>query len=72
MKSPDDLARIVERVRTNPTNTRTLAEGRTAYYDAVDNTLVIRNPAQSGGGTVFRPDDGLDYFKGDGPGFLGP
>lgn len=63
VSTPDDLARVVERVRTHGTHQRSLTQGRRAFYDAHDNTLVIRNPNSKDGGTVFRPDDGLDYFN---------
>lgn len=63
MSTPDDLARIVERVRTQGDYRRSLPGGRRAFYDSRDNTVVIRNPNSKDGGTVFRPDDGLDYFN---------
>lgn len=50
-------------MRTNGDFRRSLSKGRTAYYDSRDNTIVIRNPNSKDGGTVFRPDDGLDYFN---------
>jgi len=62
VSTPDDLARVVERVRTEGTP-RQLSNNRRAFYDERDNTLVIRNPSSNDGGTVFRPDDGLDYFN---------
>lgn len=63
VSNPDQLARIVERARTYG-DSRALSNGRTAFYDGRDNTLVIRNPNSADGGTVFRPTDGRDYFNG--------
>jgi hypothetical protein len=62
VKTPDDLSRVVERVRST-NDPRNLDRGRTAWYDERDNTLVIHDPNHEDQGTVFRPKTGADYVK---------
>lgn len=62
LSGPDDLARTVERVRSEPTHHKQLSNGREAWYDSADNTLVIYDPKSPDLGTVFRPVNGVDYY----------
>jgi RHS repeat-associated protein len=59
-----DLQQLVKDVIDNPTVSKSLSGGRTAYYDEGSNTVVITNPSASDGGTAFRPTNGLEYFNG--------
>ena len=61
-RNPAEMAAHVERVIGNPTATRNLARGRTAYWDDATQSVVIRDPSHLDGGTVFRPRDGRAYF----------
>jgi filamentous hemagglutinin len=58
----DQFARHIENVINNPTATRQLSGGRTAYWDDATNTVVIRNPRSADGGTAFQPVNGRAYF----------
>ena len=51
-------------VMANPTATRALSRGRTAYWHEATSTVVITNPRVSYGGTVFQPSAGRAYFDG--------
>jgi filamentous hemagglutinin len=54
----------VENILNNPTEMKTLSNGRTAYWDDATQTVIIRNPAATDGGTAFRPTVGKAYFDG--------
>lgn len=57
------LNQVAESILTNPTATKTLSGGRTAFWDDVTKAVVIvnsKNPAKS---TVFQPKNGLTYFQ---------
>lgn len=56
------MAAHVERVISNPSAVRFLKDGRTAYWDDVTQSVVIRNPNAKDGGTVFKPTNGKAYF----------
>ena len=58
----------VENVINNATNKGPLSNGRSYFYDANSNTIVIKNPNAVDGGTAFRIDatrypNLLDYIK---------
>ena len=62
------LQQHVENVINNATNTGSLSNGRSYYYDANSNTIVIKNPNAADAGTTFRIDttrypNPLDYIK---------
>ena len=61
-KTPAEMAAHMRRVMANPTATRHLQRGRTAYWDEATQSVVIRNPADSDLGTVFRSGSGRTYF----------
>lgn len=56
------FAQHIENVVNNPTSSKMLSNGRSAYWDESTNTVVIRNPKASDGGTAFRPVNGRAYF----------
>ena len=61
-ETPEEMAEHVERVMRNPTATRSLQRGRTAYWDDATKSVVIHDPSHLDGGTVFLPNDGREYF----------
>ena len=60
----EQFASHIESVVNNPSSFRKLSGGRTAYWDGVSGTVVIRNPKAIDGGTAFRPANGKAYFEG--------
>ena len=64
IKSKGEFSDLIDNTVKNPTTQRSLSNGRTAYYDANSNTLVIHNPAAADGGTAFRPTGGINYVNG--------
>ncbi|MDE0451531.1 MAG: hypothetical protein OXI90_07170 [Gammaproteobacteria bacterium] len=64
-KTPAEMAAHIRRVMANPTATRHLQRGRTAYWDERTQTVVIRDPSRADRGTVFRPERGRRYFDED-------
>jgi hypothetical protein len=65
----DELANFIDDVIEYPDLSRTkLRDGREAYWRFDENddffgTVVIKDPKNVDGGTVFRPDEGVDYFN---------
>jgi RHS repeat-associated protein len=62
IRTREQFANHIENVINNPTATRQLSGGRTAYWDDATGTVVIRNPRATDGGTAFRPTLGRKYF----------
>ena len=62
IKTREQFKRHVEDVMNNPTEVKELERGRTGYWDQESGTVVIENPADPDGGTVFRPPNGKEYF----------
>jgi filamentous hemagglutinin len=62
IRTRQQFAEHVESVVRNPTSTKELTGGRSAYWDQSTGTVVIRNPKAPDGGTAFRPTNGRDYF----------
>ena len=62
IKTKEQFARHIENVVKNPTSTKELSGGRSAYWDQSTGTVVIRNPKPGDGGTAFRPVNGRAYF----------
>ncbi len=52
----------IESVINNPTATRSLTSGRTAWWDDETGTVVIRDPSRIDGGTAFKPKRGRANF----------
>jgi RHS repeat-associated protein len=62
VNNQQEFAKTVDQVIKNPTRSKPLSNGRTAYYDDNTNTLVITNPSSSDGGTCFRPTNDGSYY----------
>lgn len=60
----EQFALHIESVVNKPTAFRGLSGGRTAYWDNVSGTVVIRNRKAVDGGTAFRPVNGKAYSDG--------
>uniref|UniRef100_UPI0014705F38 VENN motif pre-toxin domain-containing protein n=1 Tax=Stenoxybacter acetivorans TaxID=422441 RepID=UPI0014705F38 len=58
----EQFAAHIENVVKNPTSIKELSSGRSAYWDKLTGTVVIRNPKAIDGGTAFRPTNGREYF----------
>jgi RHS repeat-associated protein len=63
IRTREQFARHIESVINNPTASRELSGGRTAYWQESTSTVVIRNPRAADGGTAFQPKDGREYFE---------
>ena len=63
VKQKKELGTIVEEVAKSGTK-KVLTGGRTAYYDATENILVIHNANNEAQSTVFRPTNGQAYVNG--------
>jgi hypothetical protein len=59
-----EFQQVIDNVIENPTDSKSLSNGRTAYYDSQSNTLVITDPSSADGGTAFRPTNGVGYYNG--------
>ncbi|MEM6274188.1 MAG: RHS repeat-associated core domain-containing protein [Myxococcota bacterium] len=57
----DDLAALVDGIVQNPSDVKDLSDGRRGYWSD-EGIVVIENPNDPDGGTVFRPDRGRDFF----------
>ena len=62
INSPADFARHIENIVANPSESKKLSNGRSAYWDDKSGTIVIRDPNSKDGGTAFRPTLGKTYF----------
>ena len=62
--TPDQMASHIDRVigYASPSTTKTLSGGRTVYWDERTRCVVVVN-ANTGGGTMFKPQQGYPYFK---------
>ncbi len=63
IKTREDLKNHIEDVMNNPTKTKDLDNGRTGYWDKKTGSVVIENPNDPDGGTIFRPTDSENYFN---------
>lgn len=57
-----EFAELIDRVLGNPGDTKSLAGGRTAYWEESAGVTVITDPAHPDGGTCFRPRSGGIYY----------
>lgn len=64
IRTREQFATHIENVINNPTASRELSGGRSAYWQESTGTVVIRNPHASDGGTAFQPVNGRAYFDG--------
>nr|WP_256378847.1 SpvB/TcaC N-terminal domain-containing protein [Bradyrhizobium sp. Ai1a-2] len=55
IRTREQFARHIEGIINNPTATKQLGGGRTAYWDEASSTVVIRNPSAADGGSAFQP-----------------
>ena len=62
IRTRDQFASHIEDVVSNPTASRQLSGGRSAYWQDSTGTVVIRNPRAADGGTAFQPTNGRAYF----------
>jgi filamentous hemagglutinin len=58
------FATQIENILNNPSATKQLSNGRSAYWDDTSGMVVIRNPNAADGGTAFKPTNGKAYFNG--------
>ncbi|MDB9489241.1 phosphatase PAP2 family protein [Dolichospermum circinale CS-534/05] len=56
------FAEHIENVISNPTASKQLSNGRSAFWDDASGTVVIKNPNAVDGGTAFRPTNGKSYY----------
>lgn len=61
-KTRSQMASHIEKVMAKPTMMRNLTNGRTAFWDSVTGSVIIRNPSAVDGGTAFVSKKGIDYF----------
>lgn len=57
------FASQIENILNNPSATKPLSNGRSAYWDDASGMVVIRNPKAADGGTAFKPTNGKSYFN---------
>ncbi|MGN4017201.1 two-partner secretion domain-containing protein [Burkholderia gladioli] len=57
------FANQIENILNNPSATKQLSNGRSAYWDDASGMVVIRNPNAVDGGTAFKPTNGKSYFN---------
>ncbi|MFI1014869.1 polymorphic toxin-type HINT domain-containing protein [Streptomyces sp. NPDC020965] len=63
--SPKDIGDLVRDVMQNPARSKPLGSGRRAYQGKDGSTIVIHDPMNPDGGTIFRRDPGTidDYWN---------
>jgi hypothetical protein len=57
-----EFKELVERIISKPSESKSLENGRTAYWDDATGSVVIANPNDKDGGTCFRPGSGKEYY----------
>ena len=62
ISTSDELKDIVASIIENPTEIKKLSAGRTIYWDSSTGAVVILNPKDPDGGTIFKPSRGKLYF----------
>jgi hypothetical protein len=59
----EQFAEVVEDIMTSPASlSKDLSRGRKIWWDPKTGTVVIRDPANVDGGTVFKPRNSREYF----------
>ena len=58
----DELKDIISVIIKNPTEIKNLFNERVAYWDSYYKAIVILNPRDADGGTIFKPSRGKLYF----------
>jgi pyocin large subunit-like protein len=61
ISTTDELRDIVTAIIENPTEIKELSAGRTIYWDSKTGAVVILNPRDPDGGTIFKPRRGKLY-----------
>ncbi len=61
--SRDQFKGLVQDTIENPSDSRPLSNGRTAYWSDSQQMVVIKNPNAADGGTAFMPTGGKAYFN---------
>jgi hypothetical protein len=59
----EQFAHAIQRIMENPSASKQLARGRTAYWDDATSTVVIRDPSTGDGGTAFKPPTSRNYYE---------
>jgi filamentous hemagglutinin len=62
INSVSELSKKASEVIYKPTHSKVLTNGRSAFYNSGDNTLVIYNSATLEASTVFKPTEGISYY----------
>ena len=63
IKTPEQFKALIEKILMSPTTqTRSLRDGRAAYWDSASGTLVIFNPKDPDLGTAYKPLEGIRAF----------
>ncbi|MES1223575.1 MAG: hypothetical protein ABUT20_49220 [Bacteroidota bacterium] len=64
IKTQDEFKELIDKIMTSPGSLhKKLLRGREAWFDTKTNTVVIKDPNSTDGGTMFRPKDGVKYFN---------
>lgn len=63
ISTQEEFAGHIEAVMNNPSASRNLSNGRSAYWDDASGTVVIRDPRSPDGGTAFKPTRGRAFFE---------
>jgi hypothetical protein len=58
----DDVAKLIDRIMNHPSDSKLLTAGRSAFWDDVSRTVVIRDPNSPDMGTAFKPARGRAYY----------
>jgi hypothetical protein len=61
--SQSDYQQAVQDTIDDPSDYKSLQDGRKAYWNDKLDMVVVVNPQDPDGGTAFRPKDGKDYFN---------
>jgi filamentous hemagglutinin len=60
--TPEQFAIEIQRIIDNPSVSKQLARGRTAYWEETTGIVVIYDPHAPDGGTTFKPHTGRSYY----------
>lgn len=63
IRTREQFAAHIDDVIQNPSATKELSRGRTAFWQESSGTVVIRDPASKDLGTAFQPQRGREYFE---------
>lgn len=60
--SQAEFIATIDAIIAKPSMSKSLSNGRTAYWDSKTGTIVITDPNTRDGGTMFRPSQGKSYY----------